>query len=42
MNSIDDAWRQEIDLNPLVRQTVDHREAVAAFMEKRAPVFTGD
>lgn len=42
MNSIDDAWREEMDLNPLVRAMEDHREAVNAFMEKRAPVFTGD
>lgn len=42
MNTIDDACRLEIDLNPLVRQTADHQEAVKAFMEKRAPVFSGD
>ncbi|RKT14160.1 enoyl-CoA hydratase/carnithine racemase [Paraburkholderia sp. RAU2J] len=40
-NSIEDAWRLEVDLNPLTRQTSDHAEAVAAFMEKRKPVFTG-
>jgi enoyl-CoA hydratase/carnithine racemase len=40
-NSIEDAWRLEVDLNPLTRQTSDHTEAVAAFMEKRKPVFTG-
>jgi enoyl-CoA hydratase/carnithine racemase len=40
-NSIEDAWRMEVDLNPLTRQTSDHTEAVAAFMEKRKPVFTG-
>ncbi|NPT53921.1 enoyl-CoA hydratase/isomerase family protein [Paraburkholderia elongata] len=40
-NSIEDAWRLEVDLNPLTRQTGDHTEAVAAFMEKRNPVFTG-
>ena len=41
MNTIEDAWRQEIDLNPLVRQTDDHHEAVEAFMEKRKASFTG-
>lgn len=40
-NSIEDAWRLEVDLNPLTRQTSDHTEAVAAFMEKRKPAFTG-
>lgn len=40
-NSIEDAWRLEVDLNPLTRQTSDHAEAVAAFMEKRKAVFTG-
>lgn len=42
MNTVEDAWREEIDLNPLVRQTQDHLEAVKAFMEKREPVFTGN
>lgn len=42
MNSVEDAWRLEIDLNPLTRQTQDHLEAVTAFMEKRKPSFTGN
>ena len=42
MNTIEDAWRMEIDLNPLVRQTEDHAEAVSAFMDKRQPSFTGN
>ena len=40
--SIADAKRLEVDVNPIVRQTSDHKEAVSAFMEKRKPVFTGD
>lgn len=42
MNTVEDACRLEIDLNPLVRQTADHLEAINAFMEKRKPVFTGE
>ncbi len=39
--SIADTERLEVDLNPIVRQTADHKEAVNAFLEKRSPVFTG-
>ncbi|WP_201195568.1 enoyl-CoA hydratase/isomerase family protein [Pseudomonas fluorescens] len=41
-DSIEAAWRREVDLNPLTRQTQDHQEAVAAFMEKRQPTFSGN
>ncbi|UXJ50218.1 enoyl-CoA hydratase/isomerase family protein [Pseudomonas citronellolis] len=41
-NGIDAAWRREVDLNPLTRQTQDHQEAVAAFLEKRKPTFSGN
>ncbi|MCM2459363.1 enoyl-CoA hydratase/isomerase family protein [Pseudomonas sp. CG7] len=41
-NNISAAWRREVDLNPLTRQTEDHLEAVAAFMEKRQPTFSGN
>jgi enoyl-CoA hydratase/carnithine racemase len=34
--------RHEIDLNPLVRKTHDHQEAVSAFLEKRRPQFRGE
>ena len=37
--SMEDSCRMELDLNPLVRQAVDHKEAVAAFMGKRPPSF---
>lgn len=41
-NAVESAWRREVDLNPLTRQTLDHQEAVAAFMEKRKPTFSGN
>ncbi|MFP3747904.1 enoyl-CoA hydratase/isomerase family protein, partial [Achromobacter sp. SIMBA_011] len=41
-DSVEAAWRREVDLNPLTRQTQDHQEAVAAFMEKRQPTFSGN
>lgn len=41
MNSLQQAVRAETDLNPLVRMTTDHQEAVQAFLDKRRPVFTG-
>jgi len=40
--SIEDGCRLELDLNPLSRQAADHLEAVAAFMERRPPHFTGN
>lgn len=42
MNSVSVAVRHEVDLNPLVRTTADHQEAVAAFLEKRKPQFRGE
>lgn len=42
MNDPETAMRHETDINPLVRSTFDHKEAVAAFMEKRAPRFRGE
>lgn len=41
-NGIEEAWRREVDLNPLTRQTQDHQEAVSAFLEKRKPTFSGN
>lgn len=40
--SFDASIRQELDLNPLARESADHPEAIAAFMEKRQPNFTGN
>ena len=42
MNDMSTAMRHETDLNPLVRTTHDHQEAVAAFLEKRKPQFRGE
>jgi enoyl-CoA hydratase/carnithine racemase len=40
-DNMDAALRAEIDFQPLLRQSSDHLEAANAFIEKRAPVFTG-
>lgn len=40
-DTMDAALRAEIDYQPVLRQSQDHLEAARAFMEKRAPVFTG-
>lgn len=40
-DDMDAALRAEIDFQPLLRQSKDHLEAASAFIEKRAPVFTG-
>lgn len=39
--TLEDALRSETDLQPLLRRSNEHLEAVAAFMEKRMPVFNG-
>ncbi|BAI74886.1 enoyl-CoA hydratase (plasmid) [Azospirillum sp. B510] len=38
--SFDRATRLELDLGPLARQSADHGEAIAAFLEKRPPSLT--
>lgn len=40
-DDMDASLRAEIDFQPLLRQSKDHLEAANAFIEKRAPVFTG-
>jgi 2-(1,2-epoxy-1,2-dihydrophenyl)acetyl-CoA isomerase len=39
--SLDDALRSEVDNQAALQMTRDHREAVAAFLEKRKPTFQG-
>lgn len=41
INTLDDALAYEMDNQAALYLTQDHREAVAAFLEKRAPVFRG-
>lgn len=41
METLEAALRLELDLNPVTRQTLDHTEAVKAFIEKRKPSFSG-
>ena len=41
-DSLEQAIQSEAELQPLMRRTVDHKEAVAAFMEKRKPAFVGN
>jgi len=41
VNSLEDALRVELDNQSALYLTHDHREAVAAFMEKRQPEFKG-
>ena len=42
MNSLEDALTYERDVQSSLYLTKDHREAVAAFLEKRSPVFKGE
>lgn len=41
-SSLDQAIETEADLQPLLRRSDDHKEAVAALLEKRKPVFVGN
>lgn len=42
IRTLEDAIETEVNLQPLMRRSRDHQEAVAAFMEKRSPAFVGD
>ena len=41
INSLDDAFRVELDLQPYLSCSADLREGIQAFMAKRPPQFTG-
>ena len=41
-DTLDKAIETEVNLQPLLRRSEDHREAAAAFMAKRTPVFVGN
>jgi len=41
-HTLEAAFRAEQDYQPVVALSNDHKESVAAFLEKRKPVFTGD
>jgi hypothetical protein len=39
--NLEQVFAYEIDNNPALQMTSDHRAAVEAFLEKRKPVFKG-
>lgn len=42
IHTLDQAIETEVNLQPILRRSRDHQEAVKAFMEKRTPEFIGD
>jgi enoyl-CoA hydratase/carnithine racemase len=41
-HTLEACFRAEQDYQPVVGLSKDHKESVAAFLEKRKPVFTGE
>jgi len=42
IRTLDDAIEAEVNLQPILRRSREHQEAVSAFMEKRKPLFVAD
>ncbi|TDN59254.1 enoyl-CoA hydratase-related protein [Paraburkholderia sp. BL10I2N1] len=42
IRTLDDAIETEVNVQPILRRSREHQEAVSAFMEKRKPVFVAD
>jgi enoyl-CoA hydratase/carnithine racemase len=42
IRTLDDAIETEVNLQPILRRSREHQEAVSAFVEKRKPVFVAD
>ncbi|PTB18843.1 enoyl-CoA hydratase [Trinickia symbiotica] len=42
IRTLEDAIETEVNLQPILRRSREHQEAVSAFMEKRKPVFVAD
>ena len=42
IHTLDEAIETEVNLQPILRRSREHQEAVSAFMEKRQPVFVAD